>query len=66
MYFATKVEHVKFVDFCGKYRIPFMQYLCSSTCNEKISKRPEQLVTESSESDTDDENNKILKKILLG
>ncbi len=32
VYFDTKVEHIKFVDFCGKYKIPLMQYLCSSSC----------------------------------
>ena len=29
---SPQVEHVKFVDFCGKYKVPLMQYLCSSTC----------------------------------
>jgi Leucine-rich repeat (LRR) protein len=24
VYFTSKVEHVKFVDFCGKYRVPLM------------------------------------------
>jgi hypothetical protein len=28
------VEHVKFVDFCGRYRIPLMQYLCSANCDD--------------------------------
>jgi hypothetical protein len=32
VYFDSRVEHVKFVDFCGKYKIPLMQYLCSSRC----------------------------------
>ena len=32
VYFDTKVEHVRFVDFCGKYRVPLMQYLCSPLC----------------------------------
>ena len=32
VYFDARVEHVKFVDFCGTYRIPLMQYLCSSKC----------------------------------
>ncbi len=66
VYFTSKVEHVKFVDFCGKYRIPLMQYLCSSSCNEKVSNSA--LISESSDSD-DNENlseNKKLKKILLG
>lgn len=33
VYFNSKVEHVKFVDFCGKYRVPLMQYICSSRCH---------------------------------
>jgi hypothetical protein len=24
-----RVEHVKFSDFCGKYKVPLLQYLCS-------------------------------------
>ncbi|XP_055601658.1 leucine-rich repeat-containing protein 58-like [Uranotaenia lowii] len=34
VFFDNHVEHIKFVDFCGKYRIPLMQYLCSSKCIE--------------------------------
>lgn len=30
VFFDNHVEHIKFVDFCGKYRVPLMQYLCSS------------------------------------
>lgn len=32
VFFNNRVEHVKFVDFCGKYRLPLLQYLCSSKC----------------------------------
>lgn len=32
VYFDNRVEHIKFVDFCGKYRIPLLQFLCSSKC----------------------------------
>lgn len=32
VYFTSKVERVKFVDFCGKYRVPLMQYLCTERC----------------------------------
>lgn len=27
VYFEARAEHIKFVDFCGKYRIPLLQYL---------------------------------------
>ena len=32
VYFTSCVEHVKFVDFCGRYRVPFLIYLCSPNC----------------------------------
>ncbi|VVC97459.1 unnamed protein product [Leptidea sinapis] len=32
VFFDNRVEHIKFVDFCGRYRIPLLQYLCSSKC----------------------------------
>ena len=32
VYFTSCVETVKFVDFCGKYRVPLLQYLCSPRC----------------------------------
>lgn len=34
VFFHNRVEHVKFVDFCGKYRLPLLQYLCSRKCIE--------------------------------
>ena len=55
VYFTSKVEHVKFVDFCGKYRVPLMQYLCSPKCDERMSK--------TSESEDDDAK---LKRVLIG
>jgi len=33
VYFDHRIEHVKFSDFCGKYRIPLLQYLCSAECS---------------------------------
>jgi len=36
VYFSHKVEHVKFSDFCGKYKIPLLQYLCSPQCREQL------------------------------
>jgi len=58
VYFDSRVEHVKFVDFCGKYRIPLLQYLCSPNCtNQPIS---------SSDTDSDSDNGYRLRKVLLG
>lgn len=36
VFFDNRIEHIKFVDFCGKYRVPLLQYLCSSKCIEPV------------------------------
>lgn len=61
VFFDSCVRHVKFVDFCGKYRLPFEQFLCSTHDNETW----EDCVSSSS-STSDDEDTSWLKKILLG
>lgn len=64
VYFDIRVEHIKFVDFCGKYRIPLLQYLCSprcgthSTCNSQSD-------TSSSDDDGDVPESR-LRRVLLG
>jgi hypothetical protein len=67
VYFEARVEHVKFVDFCGKYRVPLMQYLCSPVCSDI----PAYAVTESSsggESEAEDMDVPIgrINRVLLG
>ncbi len=63
MYFDSRVEHVKFVDFCGKYRIPLLQYLCSPHCY----KQPAVVhVAPSQSSDSDSDEGYRLRKVLLG
>ncbi|KAJ9591461.1 hypothetical protein L9F63_002067 [Diploptera punctata] len=57
VFFDNRVEHVKFVDFCGKYRIPLMQYLCSSKCIEENNTKK---VGKSGY------DNNMIKKVLLG
>ncbi|KAJ8928563.1 hypothetical protein NQ314_018881 [Rhamnusium bicolor] len=55
VYFDNRVEHIKFVDFCGKYRIPLLQYLCSLKCavtREEVFDRPARSY--------------MMKKVLLG
>uniref|UniRef100_A0AC35TZ75 Leucine-rich repeat-containing protein 58 n=1 Tax=Rhabditophanes sp. KR3021 TaxID=114890 RepID=A0AC35TZ75_9BILA len=32
VYFEARFEHIKFVDFCGMYKVPLLQYLCSPKC----------------------------------
>ena len=36
VYFNHRFEHVKFSDFCGKYRVPLLQYLCSAECSVQL------------------------------
>jgi len=41
VFFDNRIEHIKFVDFCGKYRVPLLQYLCSSKCIEPVKESEE-------------------------
>ena len=51
----------------GKFRVPLMQYLCSSSCSEKLSNKENIISSAESSSDSEDRiDNKRLKKILLG
>lgn len=59
VFFSSKVENVKFVDFCGKYRLPLLQYLCSPKCRYTP-------MYSDSESDTEDAARSKMKKVLLG
>ncbi|XP_055785391.1 leucine-rich repeat-containing protein 58-like [Salvelinus fontinalis] len=63
VYFDSCVRHIKFVDFCGKYRLPFMHYLCSPECTSPCSSNPQ--------SDAESEDEKCvsadrLQRVLLG
>ncbi|ESN92537.1 hypothetical protein HELRODRAFT_103740 [Helobdella robusta] len=70
VYFSSCIEHIKFVDFCGKYRLPLLQYLCSPKCTSTP------LVpysSEESDDSTDEDALKLLpvvskkiQKVLLG
>lgn len=62
VFFDNRVEHIKFVDFCGKYRVPLLQYLCSSKCIE-----PEQPAARgSSASAASASSGFMMRKVLLG
>jgi hypothetical protein len=63
VYFTSRVEHVKFVDFCGKYRLPLLEYLCSPRCTSTPA-----ICASSSESDSEDEMPVVskMRKVLLG
>ncbi|XP_071095583.1 leucine-rich repeat-containing protein 58-like [Haliotis cracherodii] len=63
VYFTSRVEHIKFVDFCGKYRLPLLQYLCSPSCTTL---KPTVCGTSSdSDSDVDDARHRM-RRVLLG
>lgn len=67
VYFESHIEHVKFVDFCGKYRLPLMQYLCSPNCTSPYASSSS--ASSSSETESDDDMpvpKNTLKKVLLG
>jgi len=62
VYFDHRVEHVKFSDFCGKYKIPLLQYLCSPHCREQL---PEYANCDLEDSDGEEATMR-LKRVLLG
>ncbi|KFM62887.1 Leucine-rich repeat-containing protein 58, partial [Stegodyphus mimosarum] len=64
VYFDVRVEHIKFVDFCGKYRIPLLQYLCSPRCSTTPAIGS---VSDTTSSDDDsDIPESRLRRVLLG
>jgi len=58
VYFDHRVEHVKFSDFCGKYKVPLLQYLCSTSCREQL--------PEYADCDVVADHSRRLKRVLLG
>lgn len=68
VYFDSSVRCVKFVDFCGKYRVPLEQFLCSPHEND----RWEEMSLSSSGLSSSDEDDEFVKsrdkirKVLLG
>lgn len=68
VYFDCCVRQIKFVDFCGKYRLPLMHYLCSPECSSPCSSASHSS-TSQSESDSEDEASVAahrMQKVLLG
>ena len=61
VYFDNRVEQIKFVDFCGIYRLPLLQYLCSPCCS---SSNPS--IQVSSSDDENDLPEGRLRRVLLG
>lgn len=62
VFFDARVEHIKFVDFCGIYRLPLLQYLCSPKCTST----PAHLQSSSDSDETEDVPINKLKRVLLG
>ena len=66
VYFTSHIEHVKFVDFCGKYRVPLLRYLCSPKCSN------DPIAYEENDPETEEELEgpvfvkQKIKKVLLG
>ena len=56
---------VKFVDFCGKYRIPFLHYLCSPQCHQAVPGHSSAFSgqSQSSNDDTGDESEQERRKM---
>ena len=55
---------MKFVDFCGKYKLPLLQYLCSPKCTDNSP-----FLEASSDSESDEElahAKARMKQVLLG
>ncbi|XP_041471405.1 leucine-rich repeat-containing protein 58-like [Lytechinus variegatus] len=69
VYFNARFQHVKFVDFCGKYRLPLMQYLCSPECSPPSGRSSSESYSSSEDPDSEEEvqvPRNTLKKVLLG
>ncbi|XP_034671405.1 leucine-rich repeat-containing protein 58 [Drosophila subobscura] len=64
VFFDNRVEHIKFVDFCGKYRVPLLQYLCSSKCIEH--EEPARGSSASSSAASSANSGFMMRKVLLG
>ncbi len=66
VYFESCHKNIKFVDFCGKFYLPLLQFLCSPACTSTPTFR----MTSSDSDDTDDQPTKDMsskfKKVLLG
>ena len=66
VYFESCHKNIKFVDFCGKFYLPLLQFLCSPACTST----PTFQMSSSESEDTDETPTKDMtskfKKVLLG
>lgn len=67
VYFDSRVEHIKFVDFCGSYRLPLLQYLCSPRCSSQSPAVNTNYSSDDEDYETEEQNNELkMKRVLLG
>lgn len=67
VYFNPHFQQVKFEDFCGKYRVPLLQYLCSPVCVHEESCRYGHNCSGGSGSEEEEAAAQYkMKKVLLG
>ncbi|CAF0883191.1 unnamed protein product [Rotaria sp. Silwood1] len=62
VYFESCHKNIKFVDFCGKFYLPLLQFLCSPACTPTSTC---QMTTTTTTTNSDDMSSKF-KKVLLG
>lgn len=66
VYFNPHFQRVKFEDFCGKYRVPLLQYLCSPVCVHEEACHYGHDCTGSPSGSEGEEDAAKIKKVLLG
>jgi hypothetical protein len=60
VYFDNQYKQIKFADFCGRYRMPLLQFLCSPSCMVDDSS------DETSGTSDDEYNPRVMRRVLLG
>merc|ERR1719219_2340005 len=65
VYFDTKYFQVRFVDCCGVYQLPMLQYLCSPTCDDDGSSSDSD-GTVSGGSSVQGEVDQLYQRVILG
>ena len=64
VYFDTRYCQVKFVDCCGAYQLPLLQFLCSTNCIEESERGSSSEYT--SDSHSQDEIDELARRVILG
>jgi len=60
VYFDNQYKQIKFADFCGRYRMPLLQFLCKPSCMIEDSS------DETSGTSDDEYNPRVMRRVLLG